>query len=167
MPVKLSFFDMAFYVNMCLPFQLSYISIFCGFSKRCLSTTFRNLGHEFRFLKILSNGDLVELVLSFSPTASTKLPRMPISEMLSREVIFVLVLCVGGDVDDEFALQWAKIDRLPTFESGAFIDSGRVGVELSTVEVRYKNLRVEAKCEVVCGKPLPPLWNSLKSFVSI
>ncbi|XP_058191658.1 pleiotropic drug resistance protein 3-like isoform X3 [Rhododendron vialii] len=41
----------------------------------------------------------------------------------------------------------------------------KVGVELPRVEVRYKNLRVEAKCEVVRGKPLPTLWNSLKSIV--
>ncbi|KAI8531756.1 hypothetical protein RHMOL_Rhmol11G0160400 [Rhododendron molle] len=42
----------------------------------------------------------------------------------------------------------------------------KVGVELPRVEVRYKNLRVEATCEVVRGKPLPTLWNSLKSIVS-
>ncbi|KAF7127114.1 hypothetical protein RHSIM_Rhsim11G0100700 [Rhododendron simsii] len=42
----------------------------------------------------------------------------------------------------------------------------KVGVELPKVEVRYKNLRVEATCEVVHGKPLPTLWNSLKSIVS-
>ncbi|KAF7126875.1 hypothetical protein RHSIM_Rhsim11G0074600 [Rhododendron simsii] len=40
-----------------------------------------------------------------------------------------------------------------------------VGVELPRVEVRYSNLRVEAECEVVHGKPLPTLWNSLKSIV--
>jgi hypothetical protein len=32
----------------------------------------------------------------------------------------------------------------------------RVGVKLPTVEVRYKNLLVEAKCEVVHRKPLGP-----------
>ncbi|KAJ0078863.1 hypothetical protein Patl1_23801 [Pistacia atlantica] len=37
-----------------------------------------------------------------------------------------------------------------------------VGVELPTVEVRYKNFSVEADCEIVHGKPLPTLWNSLK-----
>ncbi|KAK8520248.1 hypothetical protein V6N12_004205 [Hibiscus sabdariffa] len=42
----------------------------------------------------------------------------------------------------------------------------RVGVKLPTVEVRYKNLRVEAECDVVHGKPLPTLWNSLKTMVS-
>ncbi|CAL5378402.1 unnamed protein product [Camellia sinensis] len=30
-----------------------------------------------------------------------------------------------------------------------------VGVKLSTVEVRYNNLQVEAECEVIHGKPLP------------
>ncbi|KAK9161846.1 hypothetical protein Syun_008187 [Stephania yunnanensis] len=43
----------------------------------------------------------------------------------------------------------------------------RVGVELPTVEVRYKNLCVEAECEVVHGKPLPTLWNSLKSMIFV
>ncbi|XP_042478937.1 pleiotropic drug resistance protein 3-like isoform X4 [Macadamia integrifolia] len=39
----------------------------------------------------------------------------------------------------------------------------KVGVKVPTVEVRYKNLSVEAKCEVVHGKPLPTLWNTLRS----
>ncbi|KAJ4721744.1 Pleiotropic drug resistance ABC transporter [Melia azedarach] len=43
----------------------------------------------------------------------------------------------------------------------------KVGVKLPTIEVRYKNLNVEAKCEVVYGKPLPTLWNSFKSILSI
>ncbi|KAG8472011.1 hypothetical protein CXB51_036309 [Gossypium anomalum] len=42
----------------------------------------------------------------------------------------------------------------------------RVGVKLPTVEVRYKNLHVEAECDVVHGKPLPTLWNSLKTMIS-
>ncbi|PWA74787.1 pleiotropic drug resistance protein 3 [Artemisia annua] len=42
----------------------------------------------------------------------------------------------------------------------------KVGVQLPTVEVRYKNLFVEAECEVVHGKPLPTLWNSLQSLLS-
>ncbi|KAK9179093.1 hypothetical protein WN943_028290 [Citrus x changshan-huyou] len=41
-----------------------------------------------------------------------------------------------------------------------------VGVRLPTVEVRYKNLGVEAECEVVHGKPLPSLWNTTKSMLS-
>ncbi|GLT58448.1 hypothetical protein SLA2020_313390 [Shorea laevis] len=43
----------------------------------------------------------------------------------------------------------------------------RVSVELPTVEVRYKNLSVEAECEVVQGKPLPTLWNSIVGFLSV
>ena len=43
----------------------------------------------------------------------------------------------------------------------------RVGVQLPSVEVRYKNLCVEAECEVVHGKPLPTLWNSLQSLLSV
>ncbi|PON69593.1 ABC transporter-like [Parasponia andersonii] len=42
----------------------------------------------------------------------------------------------------------------------------KVGVKLPTVEVRYKDLRVEAECDVVHGKPLPTLWNSFKSMIS-
>ncbi|KAI0528844.1 hypothetical protein KFK09_001387 [Dendrobium nobile] len=38
----------------------------------------------------------------------------------------------------------------------------RVGVKLPTIAIRYKNLSVDARCEVVDGKPLPSLWNSLK-----
>ncbi|XP_063937253.1 pleiotropic drug resistance protein 3 [Daucus carota subsp. sativus] len=43
----------------------------------------------------------------------------------------------------------------------------KVGIKLPTVEVRYKNLCVEAKCEVVQGEPLPTLWNSFKSIFAI
>ncbi|KAI5418691.1 ABC transporter G family member 37 [Lathyrus oleraceus] len=42
----------------------------------------------------------------------------------------------------------------------------RVNVKLPSVEVRYKNLNVEAECEVVQGKPLPTLWNSFFSLFS-
>ncbi|XP_073108812.1 pleiotropic drug resistance protein 3-like [Elaeis guineensis] len=42
----------------------------------------------------------------------------------------------------------------------------RVNVELPTIAVRYKNLCVEAECEVVPGKPLPTLWNVTKSMFS-
>ncbi|KAJ9557262.1 hypothetical protein OSB04_011876 [Centaurea solstitialis] len=118
---------------------------------------------------------------------------------------------------DENLLEWAAIDRLPTFErlrSSLFDEENgdghdvkgkkvvdvtkllaperhmfieklikhiendnlqllqklrkrtdKVGVQLPTVEVRYKNLRVEAECEVVHGKPLPTLWNSLQSML--
>ncbi|XP_041020225.1 pleiotropic drug resistance protein 3-like [Juglans microcarpa x Juglans regia] len=118
-----------------------------------------------------------------------------------------------GDGDVEYALQWAEIERLPTFErlrSSLFdkdADKGKqvinvtklgalerqvfveklvkqiendnhhllqkirnridkVGVKLPTVEVRCRNLRVEAECEVVHGKALPTLWNSLQSTIS-
>nr|XP_023914219.1 pleiotropic drug resistance protein 3-like [Quercus suber] len=131
----------------------------------------------------------------------------------------------GGDADADadavYALQWAAIERLPTFErlrSSLFDEDGddvgandtkekrvidvtklgaqerhvfieklikhiehdnlrllrkirnridKVGVALPTVEVRYKNLRVEAECEVVHGKPLPTLWNSVKNMLSV
>ncbi|KAH9724092.1 ABC transporter G family member 37 [Citrus sinensis] len=42
----------------------------------------------------------------------------------------------------------------------------RVGVQFPTVEVRFKNLGVEAECEVVRGKPLPTLWNATKSMLT-
>lgn len=114
-------------------------------------------------------------------------------------------------LDEESALQWAAIERLPTYQRvrtslldvndggkqmvdvttlGAverqfFIENlikhiehdnlrllrkikkriDKVGIELPKVEVRYDNLHVEAECEVVNGKPLPTLWNSLKGLV--
>ncbi|XP_010541365.1 PREDICTED: ABC transporter G family member 42-like [Tarenaya hassleriana] len=40
----------------------------------------------------------------------------------------------------------------------------KVGMEFPKVEVRFKNISVEAECEVVRGKPLPTLWNS---FISV
>lgn len=123
------------------------------------------------------------------------------------------------DPDDESALQWAAIERLPTvarlraslvdsyeaednpgpagkrvidvtklgpLERHMFIEKliknnekdnlrllqklkrrvDKVGLRLPTVDVRYKNLSIEAECEVVRGKPLPSVWNSLKGMVS-
>ncbi|PKA55822.1 Pleiotropic drug resistance protein 3 [Apostasia shenzhenica] len=35
-------------------------------------------------------------------------------------------------------------------------------VKLPSIEVKFKNLSVEAQCEVVAKKPLPTLWNTLK-----
>ncbi|KAL8527705.1 hypothetical protein ACS0TY_005522 [Phlomoides rotata] len=40
-----------------------------------------------------------------------------------------------------------------------------VGVKLPTIEIRYSDLCVAVECEVVDGKPLPTLWNSLKSLL--
>ncbi|KAL3515883.1 hypothetical protein ACH5RR_022785 [Cinchona calisaya] len=121
-----------------------------------------------------------------------------------------------GDLDEETALQWSAIERLPTFdrlrsslfeeppdaneaegkrkrvvdvtklggiERHLFIERlikhaehdnlrllqkirkriNKVGIELPSVEVRYHDLRVEAECEIVDGKPLPTLWTSFKS----
>ncbi|XVF71507.1 hypothetical protein PTKIN_Ptkin12aG0043400 [Pterospermum kingtungense] len=42
----------------------------------------------------------------------------------------------------------------------------RVGLELPTIEVRFQNLSVEADCEVVQGKPIPTLWNTVTSVFS-
>ncbi|KAI4310915.1 hypothetical protein MLD38_035860 [Melastoma candidum] len=41
----------------------------------------------------------------------------------------------------------------------------RVGVQMPTIEVRYNNLCIEGECEIVHGKPLPTLWNSLKGML--
>ncbi|XP_050382974.1 pleiotropic drug resistance protein 3-like [Argentina anserina] len=125
-----------------------------------------------------------------------------------------------GDTDAQYAVQWAAIERLPTFErlKSSLFDKGddgseldgeekrvvdvtklgamekhvfieklikhiendnlrllrkirkridKVGIKLPTVEVRYKNLSVEAVCEVVHGKPLPTLWNSVRSTLNL
>ncbi|GMY22092.1 pleiotropic drug resistance protein 3-like [Fagus crenata] len=118
------------------------------------------------------------------------------------------------DVADEYAIQWAPIERLPAFERlrTSLFDKGdekekrvidvtklgalephsfieklikniennnlrllrkirkrinKVGVKLPTLEVRYKNLCVKVECEVVHGKPLPTLWNSLKRTIFV
>ncbi|KAL1334328.1 hypothetical protein HN51_063260 [Arachis hypogaea] len=41
----------------------------------------------------------------------------------------------------------------------------KVGIKLPTVEVRYQNLTIEAECQVVKGKPIPTLWNTLKGWI--
>ncbi|PPS18091.1 hypothetical protein GOBAR_AA02492 [Gossypium barbadense] len=114
--------------------------------------------------------------------------------------------------DDEMELQWAAIQRLPSFKrlrtslfdhkllndttkeeedikvdrkskvidvtelgalerrihdlqlKGTFVL--RVGLEFPTIEVRFQNLSVEADCEVVQGKPIPTLWNTITSVFS-
>ncbi|KAM0834135.1 hypothetical protein ACQ4PT_063809 [Festuca glaucescens] len=43
----------------------------------------------------------------------------------------------------------------------------RVGVRQPTVEVRWRNVRVEAECQVVDGKPLPTLLSSAISTLSL
>ena len=40
-------------------------------------------------------------------------------------------------------------------------------MKFPTVDVRYNNLRVEAECRVVRGKPLPTIWNSLQSLIFV
>ncbi|PPD85940.1 hypothetical protein GOBAR_DD17123 [Gossypium barbadense] len=43
----------------------------------------------------------------------------------------------------------------------------RVGLELPTTDVRFKNLNVEAECKVVHGKPhIPTLWNTITNIFS-
>jgi ABC-type multidrug transport system fused ATPase/permease subunit len=43
----------------------------------------------------------------------------------------------------------------------------RVGVRPPTVEVRWRNVCVEAECQVVQGKPLPTIWNAVISNLSV
>ncbi|KAK0586950.1 hypothetical protein LWI29_015015 [Acer saccharum] len=117
--------------------------------------------------------------------------------------------------EDEYELQYAAVQKLPTFkrittalfdekdvtgkrvvnvtklgakERHMFIEKlikhnendnlqllqkireriDKVGIQLPSVEVRYKNLTVEPECEVVHGKLLlPTLWNATKSMFSV
>ncbi|KAK9035696.1 hypothetical protein V6N11_077729 [Hibiscus sabdariffa] len=57
-----------------------------------------------------------------------------------------------------------RIDRQET-SSVSFV-LNKVGLELSTIEVRFQNLSVEADCEVVQGKPIPTLWNTVSGAFS-
>ncbi|XP_062206068.1 ABC transporter G family member 41-like isoform X2 [Phragmites australis] len=43
----------------------------------------------------------------------------------------------------------------------------RVGVGAATLEVRWRDVSVEAECQVVPGKPLPTLWNATISNLSV
>ncbi|KNA08801.1 hypothetical protein SOVF_159450 isoform A, partial [Spinacia oleracea] len=42
-----------------------------------------------------------------------------------------------------------------------------VGLQFPAVTVKYEHLFVDARCKVVDGKPLPTLWNSFKSSLSV
>lgn len=42
-----------------------------------------------------------------------------------------------------------------------------MGLEIPTVEVRYRNVCIEAECDVVQGEPLPTLYNTLKSIIFV
>ncbi|XP_038702840.1 pleiotropic drug resistance protein 3-like [Tripterygium wilfordii] len=91
-------------------------------------------------------------------------------------------------MDDQPGKRVMEVTKLGAFESGdtflqnciEYIDEDslelpqnirkrreKVGVKFPSVEVRYKNLNVEAECTVVHGKPIPTLWNSAKSALSI
>ncbi|CAA7017297.1 unnamed protein product [Microthlaspi erraticum] len=41
-----------------------------------------------------------------------------------------------------------------------------VGIELPKVEVRFHDLSVDAECEVVQGRPIPTLWNTIRGIFS-
>jgi hypothetical protein len=43
----------------------------------------------------------------------------------------------------------------------------RVGLEFPSVEVRFQNLSIEAECEVVHGKPIPTIWNTLNHVIVV
>ncbi|KAF3790907.1 Spermidine/putrescine import ATP-binding protein [Nymphaea thermarum] len=79
-----------------------------------------------------------------------------VTEMGAMERRLFIEKLIKDIAEDNKKLLWKLRERLD-----------RVGVKLPTVEVRYKNLSVSAKCEVVDGKPLPSLWNTAKSIVSV
>lgn len=35
------------------------------------------------------------------------------------------------------------------------------------MEVRFSDLSVEAECQVIHGKPIPTLWNTIKGILSV
>lgn len=80
----------------------------------------------------------------------------PLTIHTQQFVQFVKCVCIGMYVFSLFL-----------FEQYGLLSLIRVGVKLPTVEVRYKNLCVEAECLVVAGKPLPTLWNTAKSIFSV
>ncbi|KAE8008363.1 hypothetical protein FH972_004884 [Carpinus fangiana] len=91
----------------------------------------------------------------------------------------------GGKGDDQKGKTMVDVAKVGALESHLFIDQllkkidddnlrllkkqkeriDRVGLDLPSVEVRYQNLSVEAECEVVHGKPIPTVWNTLKHVI--
>ncbi|KAJ1267717.1 hypothetical protein BS78_07G078800 [Paspalum vaginatum] len=135
-----------------------------------------------RSLSLSSNHHHVDDELELKWAA---IERLPSSDRLHTSLLHH---AGGGDNDDGRAAPWEAVDvrRLQEAERRMVVENlvaniqrdnlrllrkqrqrmDKVGVREATVEVRWRDLCVEAECQVVHGKPLPTLWNAAISNLS-
>ncbi|KAL4355453.1 hypothetical protein GQ457_06G030900 [Hibiscus cannabinus] len=77
-----------------------------------------------------------------------------VAELGALERRFFMEKLITKIEDDNLRLLKKLKERIDRQES-------IVGLEFPTIEVRFQNLSVEADCEVVQGKPIPTLWNTI------
>ncbi|XVF72814.1 hypothetical protein PTKIN_Ptkin12aG0150700 [Pterospermum kingtungense] len=138
-----------------------------------LSSSFRSASGAVSLRE--NDGDEVELQWS-------AIERLPTFKRI-RKSLFDNKLLSDGEGDQEKRV--VDVTRLGASEHRLLIDKlitvieednlkllkklkeriARVGLELPTIEVRFKNLSVEAECKVV-RKPLPTLWNTITNTFS-
>ncbi|KAL1060575.1 hypothetical protein V6Z11_1Z087400 [Gossypium hirsutum] len=111
--------------------------------------------------------------------------RLPTVKRIRTSLFDQKLLNAGKDED--LGMKVIDVTQLRALERRGFIDHlitvidkdhlnllnrlkermARVGLELPTIEVRFKNLNVEAECKVVHGKPhIPTLWNTITNLFS-
>ncbi|KAM3377924.1 hypothetical protein P3S68_010337 [Capsicum galapagoense] len=148
---------------------------------RSLRSSFRHQSSSFRSNSALSASEKDEVVDEESMLAWAAIERLSTFDRL-RSSVFEEINDNETNVKKK---RVTNVTKLGAVERRVFIEKmikhiehdnfqllhkirkriDKVGVEFPTVEVRYENLTIEAECELVHGKPLPTLWNSLKSMM--
>ncbi|KAK4339776.1 hypothetical protein RND71_041238 [Anisodus tanguticus] len=148
---------------------------------RSLRSSFRRQTSSFRSNSALRASEKDDVVDEENMLAWAAIERLPTFDRLRSSVFEE----INGDEANITTKRVTDVTKLGAVERHVFIEKmikhiehdnlqllhkikkriNKVGVELPTVEVRYKNLTIEAECELVHGKPLPTLWNSLKSIM--
>ncbi|KAM3219341.1 pleiotropic drug resistance protein 3 [Capsicum chacoense] len=148
---------------------------------RSLRASFRRQASSFRSNSTLSASEKDDVVDEENMLAWAAIQRLPTFNRLRSSVFEE----INGNEANVKTKRVGDVTKLGAVERRVFIEKmikhiehdnlqllqkirkriDKVGVELPTVEVRYKNLTIEAECELVHGKPLPTLWNSLKRIM--
>ncbi|XP_060167398.1 LOW QUALITY PROTEIN: pleiotropic drug resistance protein 3-like [Lycium barbarum] len=148
---------------------------------RSLRSSFRRQSSSFRSNSALSASEKDDVVDEENMLAWAAIERLPTFDRLRSSVFEE----INGNEANVKTKRVTDVTKLGAVERHVFIEKmikhiehdnlqmlhkirkriDKVGVELPTVEVRFENLTIEAECELVQGKPLPTLWNSLKSIM--
>ncbi|WVZ88193.1 hypothetical protein U9M48_034740 [Paspalum notatum var. saurae] len=139
-----------------------------------------------RSLSLNHSGELVDKDDEEVELKWAAIQRLPTYDRLHTSLLRLHGGDGDGDGDPAAALQVVDVRRLGAAERRMVVDAlianihrdnlrllrkqrrrmDRVGVRPPTVEVRWRDVRVEAECQVVQGKPLPTLWNAVVSTIS-